>query len=128
MTEARSRHDANRPMVSVVIPTRDRRDILERWLEALAAQSHPSFEVVVVDDCSSDGTPEFLRQFADSHPDLALRWLRNDTNLGANRGGKRGIRAARGEVAAFTHSDCIAEPDLVERLACRFFRTRVLPR
>jgi glycosyltransferase involved in cell wall biosynthesis len=112
-------------MVSVVIPTRDRRGILERCLEALAAQTHPNFEIVVVDDCSSDGTPEFLRQFADSHPDLALRWLRNETNIGANRSRNRGIRAARGELAAFTDSDCIAEPDWLERLASPFSDPRL---
>ncbi len=113
------------PAVSVVIPTRDRRDALERCLEALVAQTHPSFEVVIVDDCSSDGTAEFLREFARKHPGLQLRWLRNETNIGANPSRNRGIRDAHGELVAFTDSDCVAESDWLEQLVRPFSDPRI---
>ena len=120
MSNQRQDATSPEPTVSVVIPTRDRRDALRRCLESLAAQTHPSFEVVLVDDFSSDGTPEFLRQFGGEHPGLKLRSLRTETNIGANQSRNRGIRAARGELVAFTDSDCVAKPDWLERLAGPF--------
>jgi len=50
------------PMVSVVIPTRNRREVLEKCLKALAVQTYPNYEVIVVDDGSSDDTQAFLQQ------------------------------------------------------------------
>ncbi len=100
----------------MIIPTCNRRAILGRCLEALAGQTHPSYEVIVVDDCSNDDTPELLAEFATAHPDLRLRPLRNQCHLGANPSRNRGIRAAAGELVAFLDSDCMAEPDWLERL------------
>jgi glycosyltransferase involved in cell wall biosynthesis len=106
--------------VSVVIPSRDRRGPLERCLNALVEQTHPHFEVVVVDDASSDGTTAFLQEFSADHPTLPLRWIVNDVNIGANRSRNRGIREARGELVAFTDSDCVPAPDWLERLTAPF--------
>ena len=113
------------PQVSVVIPTCNRRAILERCLEALASQTHPSYEVIVVDDCSDDDTPELLTEFAAGHPPLRFRPLRNHSHLGANPSRNRGIRAAAGDFVAFLDSDCIAEPDWLERLTDGFADDRV---
>ena len=116
---------ADTPLVSIVIPTCNRRDVLARCLDALAAQSYAGFEIVVVDDYSSDDTPEFLRAFAEAHPQLALQTLRNEAHAGANPSRNRGIRASRGEFVAFLDSDCIAEPDWLTALMCGFTSNRV---
>lgn len=102
--------------VSVVIPTCNRREILGRCIEALAAQTLDGFEVIVVDDCSSDDTLEMLASFARENPGLRLRWLRNDDHLGANVSRNRGIEAAQGRIIAFLDSDCIAHPDWLRNL------------
>ena len=73
-----------KPLVSVIIPTCDRREILNRCLGALAVQTYPNYELIVVDDFSADGTAELLREFADVHPELAFHALRNDVHAGAN--------------------------------------------
>lgn len=113
------------PLVSVVVPTCNRRAILEKCLSALARQTHPSYEVIVVDDCSSDDTPELLRAFAEAHPALSLRWFRNETHAGTNVSRNRGAREARGEYVAFLDSDCIARADWLERLIAGFDRDNV---
>jgi glycosyltransferase involved in cell wall biosynthesis len=118
MTQAPAAPDT--PEVSVVIPTCNRRDLLQKCVEALARQTHPRFEVIVVDDCSTDDTPRFLEAFAAAHPHLVLRRLRNERQSGANVARNRGIRAARGEFIALIDSDSIAEPDWLERLVRGF--------
>lgn len=104
------------PLVSVVIPTCNRRDILERCLNAVATQTHPNYEVIVVDDGSTDDTPQFLTPFCAEHPGLKVLCLRNEANIGANPSRNRGIREAKGEFVAFLDDDCIAEPYWIEKL------------
>jgi glycosyltransferase involved in cell wall biosynthesis len=114
-----------KPMVSIVIPTRNRCDILRRCLDALVRQTYPNFEIVVVNDASSDGTPVFLKEFADRHVHLAFRAIRNERHLGANPSRNRGIHAAKGVFVAFLDNDCIAEPEWLDRLMRGFTGERV---
>ena len=118
-------NDVPKPLVSIVIPTCDRREIIARGLEALAQQTYANLEVIVVDDFSADGTPEMLDEMAGRHLRLHLRCLQNESHLGANPSRNRGIEAAGGEFVAFLDSDCIAEPDWLERLLAGFASERV---
>lgn len=99
--------------------------MLRRCLEALALQDHSSFEVIVVDDASSDATPAVLREVAAAHPDFRLRWLRNDDHAGANSGRNRAGHEARGEFVAFTDDDCVPHPDWLRILMRGFADDRV---
>lgn len=112
-------------LVSVLIPTRDRRQVLERCLDALTDQTYPNFEVIVVDDASRDDTLKFLKKYAAGHPPLRLRYLVNETHIGANRSRNRGIRAAEGVFVAFLDSDCRAERHWLETLIGGFTGPRV---
>ena len=112
-------------LVSIVIPSYNRLSILPCCLEALSRQTYRNCEVIIVDDGSNDGTPEFLARFQSEHADLNLRWFVNDRNMGSNRSRNRGIREARGELVAFVDSDCIAEPDWLEKLLRGFVSERV---
>jgi glycosyltransferase involved in cell wall biosynthesis len=107
-------------LVSIVIPTCDRAAILARCLEALIHQTHASCEIIVVDDCSSDGTADVLSEFGQAHPAVAFRWFRNPTHAGANASRNLGIRQARGSLVAFLDADCIAREDWLERLVAGF--------
>jgi glycosyltransferase involved in cell wall biosynthesis len=94
------------PRVSVIVPVRDRRDLLRRTLDALAAQTMTDHEVLVVDDGSTDGSAEEAeRDRAAGRPVAVL----DGSGRGAVAARSLGVRAARGEVLAFTDSDC--EPD-----------------
>ena len=64
------------PEVSVIIPTHDRADLLARAIGSVLDQSDVTVEVIVVDDCSSDGTPDLLETFRDR-----ITIIRNATNL-----------------------------------------------
>ncbi len=111
--------------VSIVIPSFNRRAALARCIDSLAGQSYPNYEIIVVDDGSTDDTPQFLEQFAAAHPSLNLRRLRNEPNLGANPSRNRGVRKADGEFVAFVDNDCVARPDWLEKLMRGFTSDRV---
>ena len=102
--------------ISVVIPTYNRRSILEKCLQALEHQD-PSgeienYEVVVVDDGSSDGTPDWLRQNAASFPHVRLV---EQQHGGPAEGRNRGVDHAKGDVIVFIDSDLVVTSSF---LAC----------
>jgi glycosyltransferase involved in cell wall biosynthesis len=94
-------------------------------LEALARQTYPAFEVLVVDDASTDGTPQTLAEFRAEHPEIDLTVLRNDPQRGANPSRKRAIEQSRGELVAFEDDDCIADPRWIEELVGAFVSDRI---
>jgi glycosyltransferase involved in cell wall biosynthesis len=99
------------PRVSVVVPTFNRRASLQRLLIALAAQTYPvdGFEVVVVDDGSTDGTAELLERLAMPYPRRVLRQANGGPALARNRG----VDAARGELIVFLDDDVEPLPELL---------------
>lgn len=90
-----------RPAVSVVIPTYNRAHCLPRALESVLRQTFADFEVIVVDDCSTDDTQAYLATIRDSR----LRVLRHEVNKGGSGARNTGIAAARAELVAFQDSD-----------------------
>jgi glycosyltransferase involved in cell wall biosynthesis len=99
--------DGRAPRITVAVVVRDRRDRMLRCLEAILAQDHPSFEVLVLDNESVDGTSEAVREVART----AAVPVRVDV-VGGSVGRLRNeaVRRARGEILAFTDSDCAPAP------------------
>jgi glycosyltransferase involved in cell wall biosynthesis len=103
----------NAPEVSVVVPTRDRPAALERCLTALARQTAPQLEVIVVDDGSDD--PAAVRAVvARAAPGARLVRGTGEGPAGARN---IGLRAASGAVVCFTDDDCMPRPEWAQRLA-----------
>ncbi|HUM81578.1 MAG TPA: glycosyltransferase family 2 protein [Methanothrix sp.] len=99
-------------MISVVVLNYNGRGYLKRCLDSLSEQTRHDFEVIVVDNASSDGSAEYLR---DEFP-----WVRrvvNEENLGFAGGTNSGIRAARGDFVLTLNNDTWADKDFVARLA-----------
>ncbi len=95
--------------LSVVIPTYSRRESLRRCLDSLAAQMEPpTFEVIVVDDGSQDGTAEMLARYQPRYP---LRVLSTE-RAGPAAARNRGSAEAEGECLLFLDDDVVAHPDL----------------
>ena len=93
-----------RGLVSVVVPTRDRSQLLEQALEAMSSQSYASLEVIVVDDGSVDGTAEVIRAAAGRDP--RIRGIRQPRSSGAAVARNAGAAVARGEFLLFEDDDC----------------------
>jgi GT2 family glycosyltransferase len=104
--ERASRVESCAALVSLVIVSLNGRAHLARCLPAVLGQTRLPDEVVVVDNGSTDGTPEYL---AESFP--AVRVIRADRNLGFAAGVNRGIRASDSEWVATLNNDTEPEPD-----------------
>ena len=98
---------------SIVIPTYNRREILEQCLRALAQQNFPStqFEVIVVDDGSVDETRVYCEQVQTPYD---LRYFREE-NAGAGAARRRGVSNATGKLLLLINDDTIGFPDLLNR-------------
>ena len=97
--------------VSLIIPNWNGRAYLERCLESLQAQTCPDFEIVVVDNGSTDGSPDLVAQ---RFP--AVRLIRQATNLGFAAGNNAGFRATSSEFVATLNNDAWAEPTWLAEL------------
>jgi glycosyltransferase involved in cell wall biosynthesis len=102
------------PLVSVVLPTRNRASLLRTTLASVQAQTWRRLEILVVDDGSTDDTPAVLREIADR--DARIRVLRLEPPHGAAVARNRAIEDARGDYIAFQDDDCMWTPDKVEVL------------
>lgn len=92
-------------LVSLIIPTHNRADLVGEAIESALRQAYPAREVVVVDDGSTDGTPTVLAGFGD-----AIRTVRTP-NRGCAAARNTGVGLARGAYLAFVDSDDVAPPD-----------------
>jgi glycosyltransferase involved in cell wall biosynthesis len=99
------------PRVSVIIPVRNRRELLQRALDAIAAQTVHDLEVIVVDDGSTDGSGRVAEQAARNGQPVRL--IRGD-GRGAVHARSMGVDIARAAVLAFTDSDCRPTPTWIE--------------
>lgn len=98
----------DRPLVSVIIPTFNRAATISAAIESVFQQTYREIEVIVVDDGSTDETPEVLRRFEDR-----VRVFRQP-NAGPSSARNRGIAAARGSLLAFLDSDDVWLPEKIE--------------
>ncbi len=103
----------SRPRVSVVVCSYNGAATLAQCLESLGRLRYPDYEVILVDDGSTDGTPAIAARF----PDIVT--IRQD-NKGLSEARNVGLRAATGEIIAYTDSDCFADPDWLTHLVHQF--------
>ncbi len=100
--------------VSVIIPTYNYGRFLREAIDSALAQTYRPIEVIVVDDGSTDDTPQVLAAYGER-----IRVIRQD-NRGAGAARNRGTAAAKGDYLAFLDSDDILKPQSLEREIARF--------
>ncbi|MEN3026567.1 MAG: glycosyltransferase [Chlorobiota bacterium] len=113
------------PSVSVIIPARNEEQTIARCVESVMASDYPRFEVIVVDDRSTDRTAEVLQELQQRYGERLRVIHRREEPRERNLQGKAGalhcgMEQARGEVAAFTDADCIVPPTWLRAVVAPF--------
>lgn len=88
-------------IVSVVLTTHNRSDLLPRAVRSVLSQTFGDFELIIVDDCSKDQTPEIVETFGDER----IKYVRHKENRGLSAARNTGIRHASSEYIAFLDDD-----------------------
>ena len=110
-----SRNDL-KASVSVIIPTFNRRQLLERAVDSVLAQTRPADEIIVIDDGSTDGTEVLVKK---KYPGITYL---PQTNHGVSHARNQGIRKAKGNWLAFLDSDDVWLPGKLEKQLNALFR------
>ena len=107
-------------LVSVIIPSYNRRHDLCRCIDSVLTQTSVSIEIIIVDDCSEDDTGEFVRL---NYPDVRL--FSCARRYGPSHLRNRGLREARGDFILFLDSDVVLpRQDIVQRMVETLSRDR----
>lgn len=104
------------PAVSVVIPTFNRARLLARAIASVLTQTFRDFELLVVDDCSTDGTSAMVAR----HDDPRIRYLRRDAKGTAGAARNTGLHAARSDLICFLDDDDEYLPDFLAEVTRAF--------
>ena len=108
----------NPPLVSIIIPTHDRKELLERAVNSVLDQTWRTTEIVVVDDASDDDTPKYLESLKQQYDSVLI--IRNVTCRGAAVSRNIAIRHANGEYITGLDDDDYWRPTRIERLMEEF--------
>jgi glycosyltransferase involved in cell wall biosynthesis len=100
------------PKVSVCLPCYNRQDYVSESIESVLAQTFSNFELVIVDNCSTDNTPQIVTQYAQK--DSRIRFIRNEYNMGIASSLNRAILLSIGQYIKFLFSDDLLAPRCLE--------------
>jgi cellulose synthase/poly-beta-1,6-N-acetylglucosamine synthase-like glycosyltransferase len=105
-------HDwAAGPLVSCIVAVHNEERLIEKCIASMSGQTYRNKEIIVIDDASTDGTVQLLRQLADNFPIIVIEL---PANLGKKGALAAGLLRSRGAVIAFADSDTVWEPDVLD--------------
>lgn len=107
--------------VSVIVPVYNRRNLLGRCLDSIAAQTYRPIELIVVDNGSTDGSLEFTSEWGRLHnaPDFSIT-VKEERQTGASSARNKGLSEATGDFTLFFDSDDAMRPELIEKGVAAF--------
>ena len=104
----------SRPLVSMIVISYNQAPFVVETLESVKAQTYRNTELIIVDDCSTDGSVEIINRWLCDN-NIAATFIRHGKNQGVCKALNDGVRAARGKYISATASDDIWLPDKIER-------------
>lgn len=91
------------PLVSVIIPTHDRKEYVVKAINSVLSQTYKNIEIIIIDDCSTDGTHQVISDLCKQNNRIFL--IKNSVNLGPAESANRGIDCSRGKYIAILDDD-----------------------
>ena len=102
------------PLVTFGVNSYNYEKYILKTLESIKAQTYKNFEIIVVDDCSSDNSCEIIEDFISDNQDLKITLIKNETNQGQLASMIRGLENAKGQFISFIDSDDILLPEYAQ--------------
>ena len=99
-------------LVSIIMPSYNTAEFIEESIKSVISQTYKNWELIIVDDCSSDNTDEIVTRFLS---DGRIRYIKNEVNSGAAVSRNRALREAKGKWIAFLDSDDLWMPEKLEK-------------
>lgn len=91
--------------ISVLIPAHNEEDTIRETLDSITDQDYENYEVIVIDDCSSDSTPDIVEEFEN------VKLIQNQENLGLAGSLNKGMEIAEHDILGTVHADCVPRDD-----------------
>ena len=101
------------PLISVIIATHNREELLPQAVQSILDQTLQDFEIIIVDDCSSDNTPNVIRALEEK--DDRIRAIRSNQNIGPGAARNLGMASAKGDYIAIMDDDDLSESERFEK-------------
>ena len=102
-------------LISVVMTSYNRQSFIGEQLDSIKSQTHRNWELIIADDCSSDGSDEIIQKFIEENRDKKIIYIKNKTNLGLAKNFENGFRHASGDYIAVCDSDDVWFQDKLEK-------------
>lgn len=99
-------------LVSIIMPSYNTAEYIGKAIESVQNQTYENWELIIVDDCSSDNTDEIMQQYI---RDSRVYYLKNEKNSGAAVSRNKAIKLAKGKWIAFLDSDDLWNPEKLEK-------------
>lgn len=99
-------------LVSIIMPSYNTGKFIKETIESVLSQTYSNWELIIVDDCSTDNTDEMVEIYLS---DERIRYIKNDTNSGAAVSRNKALREAKGRWIAFLDSDDLWEKDKLDK-------------
>ena len=104
----------DKPLVSIVLPTYNGEEYIKEAIEAIIKQTYTNWELIIVNDCSSDSTPEIIQEYIKK--DSRIRTINNEVNKKVPASLNIGFKEANGEYYTWTSDDNYYYPEAIEKM------------
>lgn len=112
-------------LVSVIVPCYNHEKYLRKRLDSIYNQTYKNFEVILMDDCSKDGSREIMTEYAELYKDKTTVLFNEENSGGVFKQWSKGIKAAKGRICWIAESDDYCDCDFIEKLIPAFDDSKV---
>lgn len=100
--------------ISIIVPVYQAEKFIRETMDSVRAQTYKNWELLLVEDCSSDGTADVIREYIREKEEDRIRLILQPYNQGAARARNRGLQEAKGRYIAYLDADDLWEPQKLE--------------
>jgi cellulose synthase/poly-beta-1,6-N-acetylglucosamine synthase-like glycosyltransferase/peptidoglycan/xylan/chitin deacetylase (PgdA/CDA1 family) len=118
----RTESEGYEPLVSIIVPAYNEGKVITTTLRSLLATTYKNFEIIVVDDGSTDDTAAVVAALAEKHPRIRLI---SQTNGGKSKAANHALAEARGEIVVAVDADTIVAPEAISKMVAHFAAKQV---